>query len=183
MPSLPPRRGFTVLELIVVMGIIGITLGILVPRLRVSPRGAVEDAGIQLLQDVDVARTRAIAARAMVRLRFDAPAGSYTGYLDHDGDGTVGTTDAERLALQGSGTRVLPAEVRLGRGTAPPLCPHPRCNAQPADVSFTGLGLPIHSQAFLYLRSASDAAVVVAVEVMPSGGVRLWRHRAGAGWE
>ncbi|MEN9818584.1 MAG: hypothetical protein RLZ32_2464 [Gemmatimonadota bacterium] len=183
MPRSACRPGFTILELLVVMAIVGISLGIFIPRLKVSPRGAVEEASVQLVQDLDVARTRALATRSLAEVRFDADSRQYIGYLDHDGDGTIVRNAAETEALHGSGVRVLPSKVAFGRGSAPPIPGDiqgshlPRLN----HIAFTPLGLTEPKVA--YLRAEGDADAVVAVQVLLSGGIRLWRHRAGTGWE
>jgi prepilin-type N-terminal cleavage/methylation domain-containing protein len=177
------RPGFTILELLVVMAIVGISLGIFIPRLKVSPRGAMEEAGMQLVQDLDVARTRAIATRSQAQLYFDGANRRYIGYLDHDGDGTIVRNQAETEALHGSGVRVLPGKVEFGRGSVPPIpgdgqgTPLPR----QGHITFTALGLTQPKVA--YLRGEGDADAVMAVQVLASGGMRLWRHRAGTGWE
>ena len=63
-----PPRGYTILELVVVVCIVGITMGIVAPRFRMSGATAVQLAGIQLAQDIDVTRTRALSTRQRSRL-------------------------------------------------------------------------------------------------------------------
>jgi prepilin-type N-terminal cleavage/methylation domain-containing protein len=195
----PRRRGFNLVEVLVAMAIVGITMGILIPRMKVSPRGVVEQAALQLAQDLDVARTRAMATRSLVHVAFTStPNAQYTSYLDDNRDLLIAETDAERDALRGSGTRVLPGGVALGRGSAPKI---------PADVAnrpfhnpvgFSGMGMSVRvatvvpnptrflvgaQVAYIYLSSVTEPTIAAAVVVPPSGSIRVWRYSGDAGWQ
>lgn len=195
-PALRPRSGFSLIELLVAISIVGLTLAIFIPRLRPSPRSVLDTAVVQLAQDLDVARARALATRSVVRFAFDADRRSYAGYLDHDRDGTAGVTDAEREALRGSGVRRLPDGVQYGnQQDFPPVDPGcaPRCYNTPltwfTPLGFTGsfrqpFGvLPNGRSEFIYLQSVDDPQAVAAVELAQSGMLRVWRYRADTGWE
>jgi prepilin-type N-terminal cleavage/methylation domain-containing protein len=174
------RPAFTILELLVVLAIIGITLGVFIPRFVVSPRSAVETAGMQLIQDLDVARIRALATRSATRVRFTSGSPTYASYLDHDADQLFAYSNEEMAALHGSGVRELPKGVVFGRGSLP-LFPGPDWLAIVGFIEFSPSGLAAPRVA--YLHAEDDANAGIAVQVYPSGGMRLWRHREGTGWE
>jgi Tfp pilus assembly protein FimT len=184
-------------ELVVIMTIVGVSLGIVVPRLRQSERSKVDLAAMQLMHDMDLARTRALATRSLVRVAYSSTDNSYTGYLDTNRDGAIGETDGERDALAGGGQRSLPAGVQFGRGDAPVLRSGDGALPPEARTQFTNRGLAMVSlqttynpsvdlvgmvPAHVYLRSSSDAAAVSAIVILPSGLLRLRRYRNGA-WE
>lgn len=184
------RWGFTLVEVLVVMAIVGILVRVTAIKLRPSVRSRVEEAGMQLLQDVDLARTRALSTGAMVRVNFTAGSRRYDAFLDHDRDGAFALTNEERLALQGTSARLLPAGVTFGRGVAPVVPGDGFGGATPRTPLFiTGMGMSVLSVLgttssaplqVTYLRSVTDPQAVVAVGVYPSGGLRLWRFLGGA---
>jgi prepilin-type N-terminal cleavage/methylation domain-containing protein len=175
------RSAFSILELLVVLAIIGITLGVFIPRFVVSPRSAVETAGMQLIQDLDVARIRALATRSATRVRFTSGSPTYASYLDHDADQLFAYSNEEMAALHGSGERALPKGVAFGRGSLPVLTGDPDQLARSGFIEFSPSGLSASRVA--YLRAEDDGNAGIAVQVLPSGGMRLWRHREGTGWE
>jgi type II secretory pathway pseudopilin PulG len=180
------RPAFTTIELIVVMAVVGVVFGVVAPRMRISKSMEVQLAGMQIAQDIDVARTRALTTRLLVRVCFDFPS-SYGGFLDHDGDGAISESAAEWQALRGFGVRPLPANVIYGRGSAPAV---PDNNAG-GDRTFPGRQLhfdsrglvtPINGNGVVYVRSTTDPTAVVAVSVSASGNARLWTYRSGT-WQ
>ena len=100
-----PRAGFTLIELLMVVIVVGVMMAVAVPKFRISPETEVQLAAMQLAQDIDLARTRALSTRSLVRVQFGASARDYTGYLDIDNDGTIGGTSTEREALRGFATQ------------------------------------------------------------------------------
>ena len=61
------RRGFTLIELLMVVVVVGVMMSIAVPRLRITPETEVQLAAMQLAQDIDLARTRALSTRSASR--------------------------------------------------------------------------------------------------------------------
>jgi prepilin-type N-terminal cleavage/methylation domain-containing protein len=175
------RPAFSILELLVVLAIIGITLGVFIPRFVVSPRSAVETAGMQLIQDLDVARIRALATRSATRVRFTSGSPTYASYLDHDADQLFAYSNEEMAALHGSGERALPKGVAFGRGSLPVLTGDSDELAGGKYIEFSPSGLSASRVA--YLRAEDDGNAGIAVQVHRSGGMRLWRYRGGTGWE
>jgi prepilin-type N-terminal cleavage/methylation domain-containing protein len=183
------RRGFTMIELLLVVAMIGVMVAIIGPRFRINEGIEVQMAGMQLVQDLELARTRALATRSGVKFVVESGAEqeAWVGYLDHDQDGTIGESDTERLALRGFGRRLVPARVTLGRGSADPLPID--ANGSPvtfadATVWFSSRGLtePMGTAGVVYLSSTVDPTRAAAVSVSGSGAMRLWIWRNGA-WE
>jgi prepilin-type N-terminal cleavage/methylation domain-containing protein len=72
------RRGFTLLELIMVLGLVGVLLAMAAPSLRgfmASRKTA--DAAAQVLALTQLAGSRAVAQGSVYRLNIDAPTGTY----------------------------------------------------------------------------------------------------------
>jgi prepilin-type N-terminal cleavage/methylation domain-containing protein len=183
------RRGFTMIELLLVVAMIGVMVAIVGPKFRINEGMEVQLAGMQLVQDLELARTRALATRSDVRFVIETSGepGAYAGYLDHNQDGTIGETDDERLALRGFGRRELPARIEYGRGSADALPTDPDGSAVTFDdnrVWFNSRGItePLGPAGVVHLTSTTDEAKVSAVSVSGSGAMRLWTWRNGA-WE
>jgi len=177
------------IELLLVVAMIGVMVAIVGPKFRINEGMDVQLAGMQLVQDLELARTRALAARSEVRfvLETGGEPGAYVGYLDHDRNGTFGETDTERLALRGFGRRELPARVQFGRGNAEAL-PN---DGNGSAVTFAndriwfnarGITEPLGTSGVVYLTSAIDEDKVTAVALSGSGAVRRWTWRNNA-WE
>jgi prepilin-type N-terminal cleavage/methylation domain-containing protein len=188
-PRAPHRAGFTLIETVLVLTMVAVMAAIAAGRFRISKHAEVQLAAQQLAQDIDFSRTRALAARGRVEFVFDAAADppTYVAYLDFDLDSTIAETQQEALAMRGFGTRTLPLRVRFGRGNAA---------AAPGDggsgpLAFSGGRLAFDSRGTVtpfgaggtaYLRHEDDPSVVFAVQVAPSGGVRIWTWKE-EGWQ
>lgn len=179
------RAGFTFIEMLMVVAVVGIMMSIVVPRMRISESTELQLAGMQLAQDIDLARTRALSTRNMVRVQFTTGApGSYAGYLDTDGDSTITGTSAEMVALRGWQQRDLPARIEYGRGTAPGIPGETGSGAitwagSRLEFDSRGLVKPSTTGGTVYLRHSVKSAEVVAVATGPSGSVRLWIYHDG----
>jgi prepilin-type N-terminal cleavage/methylation domain-containing protein len=183
------RRGFTMIEVLMVVLMIGVMVAIVGPKFRINEGVEVQMAGMQLVQDLELARTRALATRSAVKFTVESSAepAAWVGYLDHDQNGTIGESETERLALRGFGRRELPARVELGRGDADPL----PVDGNGSPVTFAdetvwfntrGLTEPLGTAGVIYLTSTVDKSKVTAVSVSGSGAMRLWTWRNGS-WE
>ncbi len=182
-------RGFTLIEILMIVAVVGIMMSIVVPRMRVSEATEVQLAGMQLAQDIDLTRTRALSTRSIARIHFTplTASSSYSGFLDDNGDSTITQTSTEQLALQAFGKRALPPRVEIGRGTASGLPGESSGGGVTFpndDVNFDTRGLPspMGTSGTVYLHHAADKSAVVAVAVSPSGSVRLWTWKNG-GWQ
>ncbi|MGH7514109.1 MAG: pilus assembly FimT family protein [Gemmatimonadales bacterium] len=183
-----PRRGFSLIEVLIVVVLIGIMLSIVVPRFRVSQSTKARQAADQLAHDLEAVRSRALATRSVARLALDAAGGTYSGYLDTDRDGALSQSAAETAALEVFRSRDLDQDIRFGRGTAPDLpgfagggsvtLPNSR-----VDFDARGLTTPLGTRGVVYFRSATDTTAVAAVSISAAAGIQSWVYRGGGTWQ
>lgn len=182
------RRGFTMIEILIVIVMIGLLTAVMAPRLRISNRTRVRMAAQLLANDVEMARTRALTTSSSARMVFDAAAGSYTGYLDDDRNGAIAQTAAETQALGGFGTRLFSDGVAYGRGAAlvdvPNLPGMGTITLPGGRVEFDSQGIvsPFGSKGVIYLTSTLDANAAAAVAITAAASVRVWYFNGGA-WQ
>ena len=162
------ERGVTLAELVVAMALLGLVMTVAIPRLYVSAERRVEIAASQLVRDLDLARTKAIASRKAVRLVFDGSAGSYKAFADHDRDGTISEIQLEADEVQGLGRTAIEKFTKFGRGSSIPF---------PGDAGSGGITLPSEKLEFdsrgmtvpfgtgglLYLQHESHPEIVALV--------------------
>jgi prepilin-type N-terminal cleavage/methylation domain-containing protein len=185
--SQPGRAGTSLAEMLVVMVLVGICLSIAVPRVRVSQATRVKAAADQLVRDLEIARSRALATRSMTRVAVNTVAGTYVGYLDDDRNGVLAQTAAETAALEAYRSRSIDSDVRFGRGAAPDLpgyagggsitLPNSR-----VDFDTRGLTTPLGTKGVIYLWSATDPNAVAAVSVSGAAAIRAWVYQQGV-WQ
>lgn len=178
------RAGFTLIEMVIVIVVMGLAMMIAVPRFRVSDKTKARQVATQLAADLEVARSKAMAHRAMVRVVFDAASRSYTGYLDFDRDNVIAQSTAERDSLRAFGTRVLPTGASFGRAGQVDITNFAGAGAitfPTPQISFDGRGLtnPFGTRGVVYVQLAADPGAVAAVTVSGAGGVRLWTSEGG----
>jgi general secretion pathway protein H len=178
------RAGFTLIEMLIVIVVMGLAMMIAVPRFRVSDKTKARQVATQLAADLEVARSKAMAHRANVRVVFDAVTNSYTGYLDFDRDGVIGESTAERDSLRAFGTRVLPSGGSFGRAGQADITDFAGAGAitfPTPQVNFDGRGLttPFGTRGVVYVQLAADTAAVAAVTVSGAGGIRFWTSEGG----
>ncbi|NIM49406.1 MAG: prepilin-type N-terminal cleavage/methylation domain-containing protein [Gemmatimonadales bacterium] len=178
------RKGFTLIEMLIVVTLLSILLAVAIPFMRVSPTRKVALAAQQLTRDIELARTRALSTKKAVRLTFDESEKVYKGYVDHDGDGEFTESEAEMQALGTFRWRELPAGIGFGRGSV---------GAVPGDsgsgavtfadsrVEFNGRGVttPFGTRGVVYFVHRDQDDAVAAVSVTGSGSVKSWVFRGG----
>ena len=186
---LTDRRGFSLVELLIVVAMIGLLSTIVIPRFRVSPATQVRLAARQLAIDLEYGRSRALATRSAARVAFTT-AGTlgYTGFLDSDRDGLFVQSAAESDSLAGFRARPLGPGVGFGRpggvpdlptlpGSGPITLPNDR-----VDFDTRGLTAPFGVKGVIYLTHADDPTAAAAVSITGAAGIRAWVYRNGS-WQ
>jgi prepilin-type N-terminal cleavage/methylation domain-containing protein len=178
------RRGVTLFEMVIVLAILAGLSAIAIPRAKSSELTQTNQWTRVLAQDLDLARTKAFAARARVRMVVTDT--SWALYLDDNRDGTINEVAGEQVAFGTGNARRLEDGVRRGRGVAPVIAAdlNPALPASGTvrriDFGPSGATEPLGSSAVLYLTNATNALAVRAVEISPSANVRVWRWVDGA---
>lgn len=180
------RIGFTLIELIIIVFLIGTLAAVGIPRLRPSAALQVRSAAAQTVNDLELARTRAMTTRRPARVAFDVTAAEYVGYLGTPGT-PIAQTPAEVEALRGFGVRPLEGKVRFGRGTAPMLPNDPGPGEitipdQRIDFNSRGMTVPFGTRGTIYFYYETDPAAVAAVSINAAGSFRIW-HYIDGGWQ
>jgi prepilin-type N-terminal cleavage/methylation domain-containing protein len=182
------RNGFTMIELLMVVTITGLMVAVAAPKFRITELTETQLAGMQMVQDIDYVRTRALAARSLARVTFDnSTTPAYAGFLDTDQDSIISGTALESQYLHGFGRRELPTRVRFGRGSVPAIPNDPTSGAisfagNKVDFNSRGIVQPMGQSGVVYLQHTVKPTVVVAVAVSAAGNVRLWSYRNGS-WQ
>ena len=185
-PTVHGTAGFSLVELVVALAVLGLVLSMAAPRLKASNHQHVDWAADRLVQDLELARTRALGTRRRARVIFHADSARYTGYLDHDRDGAYDLNTEEIVALRGSGEVFFEREVEFGRGSAAPF-PGDSTAVDPVTfagdaVEFDGRGVttPFGARGTIYLKHTRDPDAVAAITVTASASIESWLWRDGA---
>ncbi len=184
--------GFTVIELVIVMSMMVILVGIVAPRLRVSPARRVQGMAQQMAGHLELARSRALGQRQLTRVVFDSTAQpqTYTAYVDHDRDTLVEEKPEEVDAFGEFGARELEMFVEFGRGGASTIPGDPSLSAvtlaststglYTLDLSVQGVPEPWGTTGTVYLVHEDDPSAVAAITIASSGSFKVWRWFQGA---
>jgi prepilin-type N-terminal cleavage/methylation domain-containing protein len=178
------RPGFTLIEMVFVIAMVGILMMILVPRMRVSPTRKVRLTAQQLMRDMEVGRTRALATKKGALIVFDVSGSTYTGFLDDNRDGVFGQTVAESRALNARGRVTLPSAIQFGRGSAPSIPADSGAGAitfvgNQVEFSARGVTVPFGTRGVIYLVHRNDPNAVAAVSVSGAGSFETWSFVGG----
>ena len=188
MKTIGSQKGFTLIEAITVVVMVGLMMAIGIPYLRISPYREVRNAGMQLARDFEAVRTRALATRSAARIVFDPSGAGYTGFLDDNRDGVIVETPVEQRALRAfAGNRSVGRHVAFGRGTAGAV---PNDTASGAitfindrlDFDPRGVTAPFGTRGVIYLVNQREPTAVAAVAVSGAGSLKLWVFMEGT-WQ
>jgi len=182
------RRGFSLIEILIVVAVMGLMMTIIVPRMRTSPGQHVSMAARSMVRDLESARARALTTRRATRVCFNpSVAGDYAGFLDDDNDGAIAESDAEVTALHAFPARTLENGVIYGRGNATAI-PGDTLNVaitlSDDDVDFDSRGIPapFGEGGVVYLTHPDEPNFATAIQIQAAGSFRLWYWRGG-GWQ
>jgi len=177
-------RGFTVIELVIVMSMMVILVGIVAPRIRVSPTRRVQGMAHQMVGHLELARSRALGQRQLTRVVFDETDRTYTAYVDHDRNDNITEIAVEVEAFFEFGERELDRFVEFGRGNASTVPGDPSLDAitlasNELDLSVRGVPEPWGTTGTVYLVHQDDPDVVAAISIASSGSFKAWRWFQG----
>jgi type II secretion system protein H len=180
-----PSGGFSLIEMVVVLALLGLFLTIAIPRMATSAKTRVRQSAQQLAQDLELSRTRALTTRSAVRVVFDPAGRSYRPYLDFNRDSVFGQSQAENDSLRAFSSRTLQAGVQFARPSGVPDLPilpgagSITLASNRVDFDSRGLTTPFGSKGVLYLSDPTDAAAVGAVSITAASGIRAWIYQGG----
>ena len=177
-------RGFTVIELVIVMSMMVILVGIVAPRIRVSPTRRVQGVAYQMVGHLELARSRALGQRQLTRVVFDETDRTYTAYVDHDRNDNLTEIAVEVEAFFEFGERELDMFVEFGRGNASTIPGDPSLDAitlasNELDFSVRGVPEPWGTTGTVYLVHQDDPDAVFAISIASSGSFKAWRWFQG----
>ena len=193
------RQGFTLMELMVVMVLLGVVAAIAIPRaLKTSPRQQLSRAAKQMARDLELVRTQAVSSKRKVRVRFDVADGFYTAFLD--------TTDTRSGVIAEAANEVrasrlitrdrkagipgvsLPRKIKFGSGAAisgplggPASDPVPFVSDR-VEFNSRGMVIPLGTMGAIFMTHEDDPSVVAAVTISGAGAFEVWHYREG-NWE
>ena len=171
------------------MSLMVILVGIVAPRMQVSPSRRVEGMAQQIVGHLELARSKALGTRMVTQVVFDEVAGTYTAYVDHDRDGNILQSAAEVAAFPEFGERDLERLVEFGRGNASTIPGDPSLDAvtltgATLDLSKQGVPEPWGAMGTVYLVHRDDLNAVMAISIASSGLFKAWRWSSGGGvWQ
>ncbi len=149
-----PTRGFTIAEVVVVMALLGIILGIAVPKIDVARfrlNGEVQSLALMM----NSAQRLAVLRQYDIILAFDTDGRRIRLHHDSNNDGALDTSEDVRFI-------VLEDEVVFDRGGASALV------SGPSDVTFTETQGGLPALTFRRNGSASETGVIYLTSLRAS---------------
>lgn len=179
------RSGFSIIEMVVTLVLVGIMATVTYSTLRVSEQRQVEMAATQLVRDLEFARTRALSTRQAVRVRFHQNQDRYRIFLDHNDDGAFSENQTEMSAVGRPADIYFEDGVIYAIGTLPQFPGHTSGDPIPLSrnrIEFDERGLvtPTGDSGLVYLTHEDDRDIGSVVVIYPSGTFRAFIWRDGA---
>jgi len=169
------NRGFTLLELMVVIGIFGIMAAVAVPNyLAWLPKYRLNGAARTLSSDLYLARMRSVAENRSFTVTFDVDENSYTIYNDKT---PVKTVDIGGM-FKGIAYGYLPGKSSSGKTITKPIT----FSGKPPKLAFKPSGMSNKSGS-IYLMPLKNQRIALQrlVTVLITGRIRVY-GRGDEGW-
>ena len=117
-PPLRLRRGYTLMELLIVVAVLTTVVGLAVPSLRkLSQRGQLQDAARQLRGQLLAARLQAIESASSTLFYYQPDSGAYmvtdVGEMKGGDDGSLAGWQPGRRGGEADSEQTLPSDVRF----------------------------------------------------------------------
>jgi len=191
------NKGFSLIEIVVVALLMGIVATVAIPRaMRTTPQRQVYHAARDLAADLEQVRTRAVASKRALRVRFVPGQRFYTAFVDTTSDysGVFAENEAEvrasRLMIRGSKGDLpgvlLPEQLALSSGAAsvgplgmPTGGVAISSGTTYIDFNARGLAVPLGTMGAIYVANVEDPTAVAAVTISGAGSFQTWRWIEG----
>ncbi|MGD2154498.1 MAG: GspH/FimT family pseudopilin [Gemmatimonadales bacterium] len=190
------QHGHTLVEMLIVCVIFIVVLSVSLPRgMKTTPRQQLDNAARQLVDDLEQARTRAIATKRRVRVRFDADQRFYTAFVDVSDarTGAIEETEAEareshlgfNASLEGIPGLRLPRKIEFGVGNASTgplggeLAGSIGLSENQVEFDSRGMVFPLGAGGTIYVAHEENPDLVAAVTISGMGAFRAWHFRDG----
>ena len=181
------RRGFTLIEILVVVVMIGLMMRIVVPKFRISNSTKARQSADQLVRDLEIVRARALATKSISRSRSTWRGTRTPATSTPTATACWARRRPRRRRSACSGPeRSTPASSSAGHR-------RPTCRATPAparrrspgtriDFDSRGLTTPLGTKGVIYIVSTADTTAVTAVSISGAGSIQAWVYKGGA-WQ